>query len=404
MLPSTTFGARLLVRNVLPRMLLSRLESTGKVEYGLEKKWAYYNQQAIDKEASRPLRELTPTQLMFAGKSNNGSHLLKSSQFLQEELPRRIARRVKDFQSLPYVVAINPTLQSVYELYLRAFHKLTTFPKIKTLDDEKKYSTLLSQLLNDHTGVVTSLAKAFHEVKHQIPYELLGSLTERTLKSRLGIRLLAEHHLGLRLEKAGYIGVICVNMSPKSIVEKCVYNCKNLCEKTYSYAPTVFVSGHTKARFAHIPAPMEYILQELIKNAMKATVLKHIEKPSEIPPIEITICNNPTHLIIRISDRGGGISDAQLEEIFKYSFSTTKEEDDERYLQEHGCAFEGFMKAANSNSHCGTLSGYGFGLPSSLAYADFLGGSLNLVPMHGLGTDVYLKLSHIVDNEDCFRI
>lgn len=53
MLPSTTSGARLLVRNVLPCMFLSRLESTGKVEYGLEKKWAYYNQQAIDKEASR---------------------------------------------------------------------------------------------------------------------------------------------------------------------------------------------------------------------------------------------------------------------------------------------------------------------------------------------------------------
>ena len=69
--------------------------------------------------------KLTPTQLMGAGRHADGAHLLKSSQFLQVELPRRIARRVKDFQSLPYVVALNPTLQEVYELYLRAFDRLS---------------------------------------------------------------------------------------------------------------------------------------------------------------------------------------------------------------------------------------------------------------------------------------
>ena len=39
--------------------------------------------------------------------------LQKSVKFLQAELPRRIARRVMDFQSLPYVVAINPNIQHV---------------------------------------------------------------------------------------------------------------------------------------------------------------------------------------------------------------------------------------------------------------------------------------------------
>lgn len=60
-----------------------------------------------------------------------------------------------------------------YEFFVKSssvqsLHLFVIF-QIKTLDDEKKYSTLLSQLLDDHTGVVTSLAKAFHEVKHQIP-------------------------------------------------------------------------------------------------------------------------------------------------------------------------------------------------------------------------------------------
>ena len=40
------------------------------------------------------------------------------------------------------------------------------------------------------------------------------------------------------------------------------------------------------------------------------------------------------------------------------------------------------------------MHGYGFGLPTSRAYSDYLGGSLNLYSMQGLGTDVYLRLRH----------
>lgn len=384
-----------------------RTQSTYQnLEYGLEKKWAYYNQDAIDKEAAKPLTKLTPFQLMYTGKSTDGSHLLKSAQFLQKELPRRLARRVKDFQSLPYVILINPTMQEVYELYLRAFHKLSRVPPIDSKDDEKEYSNIVAQLLEDHKQVVTSLAKAFHEVKGDIPYDILGALTERTLTSRLAIRLLAEHHLGMRYQSENFIGVIATKMSPKKLIEKCVFQCKEMCEHKFGYSPAVFVSGHTQAKFAHLPAPIEYILQELLKNAMKATVLHHIETPREMPPLEVTICNNSKVFIIRISDRGGGIPDEIMKDIFKYSFSTTKQEEEKSYLKNTNGngTFNALVQASNAHGLvAGTLSGYGFGLPSCLAYAKFLGGSLNVIPMYGFGTDVFLKLSHIY-RSDCFRI
>lgn len=385
---------------------LRRYQSTQNqnLHYGLEKKWTYYNQEAVDREASKHLRLLTPTQLMFAGRSDDGSHLLKSSQFLQVELPRRIARRVKDFQSLPYVVALNPTLQQVYELYLRAFDKLVRFKTIESLEDQVAFSQLLSKLLDDHRDVVTSLAKAFHEVKPLIDYSILGALTDRTLTSRLGIRLLAEHHIGLQCEKKpNYIGVIYTNMSPKSIIERCVYICKRMCEQTYGRSPQVYVSGHTKARFAHIPGPIEYILLEILKNSMKAVVLHHSNRMTELPPIEVTICSNENDFLIRISDRGGGISDFVMKDIFRYSFSTTAEEESTSYCEGNGGAFDNFIKAANVQAIGGSLSGYGFGLPSSKAYAKFLGGTLEVMPMYGLGTDIFLRLSHI-NKQNCFRV
>lgn len=56
-------------------------QNTSNLHYGLEKKWTYYNQEAVDREASKHLRLLTPTQLMFAGRSDDGSHLLVCSRF-----------------------------------------------------------------------------------------------------------------------------------------------------------------------------------------------------------------------------------------------------------------------------------------------------------------------------------
>lgn len=50
------------------------------------------------------------------------------------------------------------------------------------------------------------------------------------------------------------------------------------------------------------------------------------------------------------------------------------------------------------------MAGFGFGLPTSRAYTEFLGGSVNLQTMAGLGTDVYIKLRKIDVDKESFRI
>eukprot|EP00794_Sanderia_malayensis_P014210 gene14210-15693_t len=374
-------------------------------EYGLEKKWAYYNQTAIDNYASKALTKLTPHQMLYAGKSEDGSHLIRSAQYLQSELPKRVARRVKDLQSLPYIAAINPVMQEVYELYLRAFYKLSSFKRIENLDEELRYSTTVRQLLDDHKGVVTFLAKAFQQVKQQVPYEQMAMLIERTLTSRLGIRILAEHHIGLRNERENYFGIICIQMSVKNLIERCTYYCRDLCQHNYGIAPSVVVNGHTKAVFPYLPPPLEYIIQELLKNAMKATVMHHRDRNKacfEVPPIKVSICNNDTNFIIKITDRGGGIHESKIDKIFNYAFTTTT--DEEKQADEDGGAFDNLIRASHVSAVGGAMSGYGFGLPTAKAYAKFLGGSLDIVSMYGLGTDVYLKLTHINGPRDSFRI
>ena len=103
---------------------------------------------------------------------------------------------------------------------------------------------------------------------------------------------------------------------------------------------------------------------------------------------------------IRISDKGGGIPDSQMSDIFQYSFTTSTDEEGNINGEQ---VLDNFSRAVSAKGIGGELSGYGFGLPSAAAYAKFLGGSLTLVSMYGLGTDVFLKLIHI-DQAKCFRI
>ncbi|CAJ0924749.1 unnamed protein product [Ranitomeya imitator] len=42
--------------------------------------------------------------------------------------------------------------------------------------------------------------------------------------------------------------------------------------------------------------------------------------------------------------------------------------------------------------------------PTSRAYAEYLGGSLCIQSLQGIGTDVYLRIRHIDGKEESFRI
>jgi len=296
-------------------------------------------------------------------------------------------------------------MQEVYELYLRTFYKLSSYKKIETLEEELQYSNLVKTLLDDHKDVVTSLAKALQQVKSQVPYEEMPKMIERILTSRLGIRILAEHHIALRNERENHIGIICTHMSLRNLIEKCVFYCREMCQHNYGIAPSVAINGHSKAVFPYLPPPLEYMIQELLKNAMKATVLHHREKVHawyEIPPVKVTICNNDSYFILKFSDRGGGIHESKMNLIFDYAFTTTPEE--EQQSENQGGAFDNLVKAAHVSAVGGAMSGYGFGLPTTKAYATFLGGTLEVYSLYGLGTDVFLKLCHINGPKDSFRI
>ncbi|XP_063286874.1 branched-chain alpha-ketoacid dehydrogenase kinase isoform X2 [Pelobates fuscus] len=286
---------------------------------------SFYNQSSIDIAAEKVSVRLTPTTMLYSGRSQDGSHILKSARYLHKELPVRIAHRIKGFRSLPFIIGCNPTILHVHELYIRAFQKLSEFPSITDHETESQYCKLVRQLLDDHKDVVTQLAEGLRESRKHIQDEkLIRLFLDKTLTSRLGIRMLATHHLSLHEDRPDFVGIICTRLSPKKIIEKWVDFARRLCEHKYGNAPRVRINGHVAARFPFIPMPLDYILPELLKNSMRATMESHIDTPYNVPDISITIANNDIDLIIRISDRGGGIPHDHLERVMNYHFTTAE--------------------------------------------------------------------------------
>ncbi|KAG3259690.1 branched-chain alpha-ketoacid dehydrogenase kinase isoform X2 [Ictidomys tridecemlineatus] len=318
---------------------------------------SFYNQSAIDVAAEKPSVRLTPTMMLYSGRSQDGSHLLKSGRYLQQELPVRIAHRIKGFRSLPFIIGCNPTILHVHELYIRAFQKLTDFPPIKDQADEAQYCQLVRQLLDDHKDVVTLLAEGLRESRKHIEDEkLVRYFLDKTLTSRLGIRMLATHHLALHEDKPDFVGIICTRLSPKKIIEKWV-------------------------------------------DFARATMESHLDTPYNVPDVVITIANNDIDLIIRISDRGGGIAHKDLDRVMDYHFTTAEASTQDPRIS----PLFGHLDM-HSGGQSGPMHGFGFGLPTSRAYAEYLGGSLQLQSLQGIGTDVYLRLRHIDGREESFRI
>uniref|UniRef100_A0A2K5JSE0 Protein-serine/threonine kinase n=1 Tax=Colobus angolensis palliatus TaxID=336983 RepID=A0A2K5JSE0_COLAP len=350
---------------------------------------SFYNQSAIDAAAEKPSVRLTPTMMLYSGRSQDGSHLLKSARYLQQELPVRIAHRIKGFRCLPFIIGCNPTILHVHELYIRAFQKLTDFPPIKDQADDTRYCQLVRQLLDDHKDVVTLLAEGLRESRKHIEDEkLVRYFLDKTLTSRLGIRMLATHHLALHEDKVGRLGWGSVSGA-----------WGRLCEHKYGNAPRVRINGHVAARFPFIPMPLDYILPELLKNAMRATMESHLDTPYNVPDVVITIANNDVDLIIRISDRGGGIAHKDLDRVMDYHFTTAEASTQDPRIS----PLFGHLDM-HSGAQSGPMHGFGFGLPTSRAYAEYLGGSLQLQSLQGIGTDVYLRLRHIDGREESFRI
>ncbi|KAL0944011.1 serine threonine-protein kinase [Colletotrichum truncatum] len=386
----------------------------------------------LDEWVVREARPISLRQLMVFGRSLTESRLLSSANYVRTELPTRIAHRIRDMQQLPYVVVTNPHIKEVYELYNNAFDTFRKIKEIKTLEDNDKFCQIISGMLKAHLTVIPKLSMGILESRGRMDAKDLDKFMNTILRSRISRRVIAEQHLaltetyhspwfspGAKLSESEFIGEIFIKCVAKDVIERCTRAVETLARSTYGHdveVPEIKVVGHLEASFPYILSHLEYIIGELLRNSVQAVIeRRQRSKKTDVPlpPIEVTICEAQHHVIIRISDQGGGIPRDELPYLWSFSKGPQSQQRLENLgrvpklaatMQELHVSDElgrADLKTPNYGSSLSSMTSrppnlrLGMGLPLSRVYAEYWAGSLELHSLEGYGVDAFLQISKL---------
>ncbi|KAI0268576.1 branched-chain alpha-ketoacid dehydrogenase [Russula aff. rugulosa BPL654] len=386
----------------------------------LSSNFHFYQNRQLELYAAKKAQRLSLRQLVFYGRFMDEERLIKSANYVRTELPVRISHRIRDLQALPYVVVLQEGISKVYKLYWSAFEKTLLDEQCVYVASLDHYPRLRSAVIIPNLSLGLSLASP-----HLSP-DQLDAFMRRMLVSRISRRVLAEHHIALSDSVAGrdhgsseeerHVGIIYTGLNVEKSVRRCTALLHQLTHDSDApeYGrdirwPKVVIEGHAGTQFAYIREHLEYIIFELLKNAMQATITKHGQR-SDPPDILVTLVTAPDNVGIRISDQGGGLVNSQIRfpsDLFSFSHvrnASRLEQDNlgplRRWKDEWRQREEGtpLKNDPELESGVGRHPKLGIGLAMSNIFARYFGGSLELVSLDGWGTDVYLRLPKLGTN------
>lgn len=347
-----------------------------------------------------------------------------------------IAHRLRDLQTLPYIVLTNPHMSRVYDMYYRAFETFKRTPEVKTLDDNDALCKIIRSKLRESLSTIPSLVIGVLETQQMLDAGKMDSLMDIMLRSRISRRVILEQHLALtetfhspwhfpdaKINDTAteWIGEVFLRCNAKATVERCAAAVESLLRQTHGSTvqlPEVQILGHLDATLTYIPSHLEYIIGELLRNSFQAVIAQQRDKSSKLPPIEVLICEAPQHVIFRVSDQGGGIPQS----ILPYLWSFTKGPRRKARLEnlnkvpelaatledlrvpEAECLAKGQEVKDHQHNPDTSLSSLigrppdlrlGIGLPMSRVFAEFWAGSLELHSLEGYGVDAFLQVSKL---------
>ncbi|CAM9787427.1 unnamed protein product [Ectocarpus sp. 12 AP-2014] len=333
--------------------------------------------------------------------------LIQVASFLHRELPIRLAHRVRDLESVPDMLA-QKSVQQVREWYVISYEEIRKFPRPVTVDEEVRFAELLKGIYQRHAPVLLTMARGVWELRESFgpkdasrrgaknrfgdfyDFERTHTFLDGFYMSRIGIRILIGHYLAL--QEAGsdsWIGMVCQETSPAAIAEAAIEDAKFVCTRQYGDAPDVTLHGRLDLTFSYVPSHLHYIMLELIKNSMRATVDFHGLDEMDNNPIRVVIADGEGNedVVIKVADEGGGIRRSYMTRIWSYLFTTA-----DPAVQE---GFINLGEVESDHAKESPLAGLGYGLPISRSYARYFGGDLSIVSMEGYGTDAFVHLSRL---------
>lgn len=316
----------------------------------------------------------------------------KAAALSNEQLPIRYAQRIVQIEELPGWSS-SPEITEVHRLYSQSFRDL----RLVALDFDKlePFTKLVQELKNRMKPVIQHLAIGMRNLQttERFSEQLIGQFLDSFLLSRIGTEMLTSQYIACvspepAARRRSRKGIVDDGCDPVAICEQAARHAKKLCKEHYGMTQDVRVVVESSAtrtgdlspiRFPYVPQYLYYIMVELLKNSARATVESTQESPQKMEekPITITVGADQMDVVIRVNDVAGGIPFNVADRVWSYMYSTATQKGGELQKSES------------------PLAGYGVGLPLSRLYARYLGGSLHLKSLPGVGTSAYLYLKRV---------
>jgi len=336
--------------------------------------------------------------------------LIGLGRWLQRELPIRFARRIEDILRLPHVVVSNPSIHEVLNAYVDSFEAVCSCSEPTSENDEAQLFGIIKEQIKKHNPGTRLIAEGYRDVRRMYPDIRLDSFLHDHFTTRIATRILMDNYVEMRTPKAGFVGVVCQGMRPAVLVGDIVSDISQLTTSLYGFAPEVEYRGNLDCVLDYIPRHVTYMLREVLKNAFRATVERHLAKSrfsngSEVPPVVVELQQGDVHVIVKVSDQGGGMPKKMQEQAWKYGWSTVRSEGATEAWQytEESCSWE--RGATHQTTGLKSeLAGYGFGLPLTRLHAQYFGGDVFMQALPGHGTDMYLILTHLKEGTPATEI
>lgn len=218
---------------------------------------------------------------------------------------------------------------------------------------------------------------------------------------------------------ADFVGEVFLKCNAREVIEECGARAKRLVTEVYGdkcSLPDIILEGHLDAKFPYILSQLQYIIGEILRNSIQALLERPSKSAGSPPPIGVLICEAPQHVIIRISDQGGGIPIEVLPNLWSFSKGSRSQTHLRNLLQVPKMAAtmqelkssseenKSTLEKTNTRSYESSLSSLasrppnlrlGIGLPMSRVYAEYWAGSLELHNLEDYGVDVFLQISKL---------
>ena len=376
------------------------------------------NQEAMKEAAKKKATSVSMQTLLDTGRGKRLPNAYDSSSttemerhvknqiagFLYREMPVRFAHRARELGRLPHGLNKQPSIKEVKNWYCESFADIVKLPPPSTRKDEDMLIKALDNIYKRHAETQVTIAKGLREFscspeiqetgKKLYEFDDIHHFLDKFSMSRIGIRMLIGQYLEIENSQPGYVGLISINTSPLDVAKQAIGHARFMCEREFGDAPEVSIRGRKDLTFPYVPSHLYYMLFELLKNSMRATCDMYIDEhgmyDGELPDINIIIADGEENddVVIKVSDAGGGIRRSHVNRIFRYLFTTARDEPTT-------------IEEANTDFGVeGPLAGLGYGLPISRAHARYFGGDLEIISMEGYGTDAFLYLSRIQDHTE----